>query len=206
MDPVRAHLDGYSLQEFLALICWSIYGILRILVLSLMRGVILITRALESPSVEVEETTHEHEPVVRPSVTSSNPSAAASSSRDPPVAVGHQTPIDENAFLQGRCTGEIGAQELAAVYEAAGMQWRREGRRRYYAVGVGRRPGVYETPEECNAQILGFSGNKAQSFASRLDAELYVQRQTRRAENEAARGRVFQAVREVLDEEEDDID
>lgn len=38
---------------------------------------------------------------------------------------------------------------------------KREGRRRYYAVGIGRCPGVYMMLEECNRKIMGFSANKA---------------------------------------------
>lgn len=51
---------------------------------------------------------------------------------------------------------------------------------------------------------MGFSGNRAQSFASQIDVELFVHQFARHQGNEAARERVYQVVREVVDEDEEE--
>lgn len=43
--------------------------------------------------------------------------------------------------------------------------------KKYYAVHVGRNPGVYETWAECQAQTSGYPGAKFKSFSSRSFAE-----------------------------------
>lgn len=104
-----------------------------------------------------------------------------------------------DAFLDGRIEeGDDRQNRIEEVVREA--TWRREGRRRFYVVGVGRHPGVCLTPKDCNRQIMGYSGNRAQLFASRIDAELFVQQFARRQANDVARERVYQAVREVLEE------
>lgn len=45
---------------------------------------------------------------------------------------------------------------------------------KFYAVKVGRRPGIYSTWAECQKQILGFSGAKFKSFTSRKEAEEFI--------------------------------
>lgn len=47
--------------------------------------------------------------------------------------------------------------------------------KKYYAVRVGRKPGVYETWAECQAQTKGFSGAEFKSFTARSIAEDAVQ-------------------------------
>ena len=41
----------------------------------------------------------------------------------------------------------------------------------YYVVWRGRKPGVYETWEECEQQVKGFEGARYKGFASRAEAE-----------------------------------
>jgi hypothetical protein len=47
---------------------------------------------------------------------------------------------------------------------------------RFYAVLVGRTPGVYTTWDECSKQVNGFSGAKYKKFASESDAMAYIGR------------------------------
>ncbi|KAK0617003.1 ribonuclease H-like protein [Immersiella caudata] len=49
-----------------------------------------------------------------------------------------------------------------------------ETRKRYYAVRVGRKPGVYDTYNKCFAQVDKFPGAKHKSFFSLEDAEAFV--------------------------------
>lgn len=42
--------------------------------------------------------------------------------------------------------------------------------KKYYAVKIGRIPGVYETWAECEAQVSGFSGARYKSFSTREEA------------------------------------
>jgi ribonuclease HII len=46
--------------------------------------------------------------------------------------------------------------------------------RKIYAVRKGRRPGLYETWEECRAQVDGFPGAEYKSFRSKADAEAFL--------------------------------
>lgn len=46
--------------------------------------------------------------------------------------------------------------------------------KKFYAVKVGRTPGIYETWAECQKQISGFSGAVYKSFASREEAQSFV--------------------------------
>lgn len=46
--------------------------------------------------------------------------------------------------------------------------------RRYYAVVVGYRPGIYTSREDYEPQVTGFRGNKFKSFRTRLEAENYM--------------------------------
>lgn len=47
-------------------------------------------------------------------------------------------------------------------------------KKKYYAVKVGTKPGIYETWAECEAQTKGFSGAQYKSFSSLSEAEQYV--------------------------------
>lgn len=44
----------------------------------------------------------------------------------------------------------------------------------FYAVKVGRKPGVYENIEECEANVIAFPGAAYQSFHKRKDAYIYT--------------------------------
>lgn len=46
--------------------------------------------------------------------------------------------------------------------------------KKFYAVRSGRRPGVYDTWDECKNQVHGFSGAIYKSFPDRSEAERYV--------------------------------
>ena len=46
---------------------------------------------------------------------------------------------------------------------------------KFYAVVIGRIPGIYTEWEECKRQIMGFSGAQFKSFFSRAEAEEYYQ-------------------------------
>lgn len=45
---------------------------------------------------------------------------------------------------------------------------------KYYAVAVGRKPGIYTSWAEASAQVIGFSGAKYKSFTSKVEAEKYL--------------------------------
>ncbi|WFD32063.1 ribonuclease H [Malassezia sp. CBS 17886] len=45
---------------------------------------------------------------------------------------------------------------------------------KYYAVRMGRSPGIYETWDDCRAQVSGFPGCVYKSFPSRGDAQAFV--------------------------------
>lgn len=49
---------------------------------------------------------------------------------------------------------------------------------KFYAVRVGRKPGVYRTWAECQAQINHFSGAQYKSFTSRSEADAYLTSQS----------------------------
>lgn len=51
-------------------------------------------------------------------------------------------------------------------------------KKKYYAVRVGKVPGIYNTWEECKAQIDGVSGAVYKSFSSLKEAERYIQNVT----------------------------
>lgn len=44
----------------------------------------------------------------------------------------------------------------------------------FYAVHIGRKPGVYPTWSECEEQVLGYPGARYKKFATREEAEEYV--------------------------------
>ncbi len=46
--------------------------------------------------------------------------------------------------------------------------------KKYYAVRIGRKPGVFESWDECRAQTLGFPGAVFKGFPTREDAERFV--------------------------------
>lgn len=47
--------------------------------------------------------------------------------------------------------------------------------KKYYAVRAGRKTGVFETWDECKAQVTGFSGASYKGFSTRQEAEAFVQ-------------------------------
>ena len=47
-------------------------------------------------------------------------------------------------------------------------------KKKYYAVKVGNKPGIYETWAECEIQVKGVSGAQYKSFTSMNDAEKYI--------------------------------
>ena len=47
-------------------------------------------------------------------------------------------------------------------------------RSKFYAVRVGKIPGVYETWDECRAEVHKYSGAVFKSFKSRVEAEEFV--------------------------------
>ena len=47
--------------------------------------------------------------------------------------------------------------------------------KKYYAVKVGKTPGIYETWNECKAMVDGFSSAVYKSFTNRADAEAFLQ-------------------------------
>jgi ribonuclease HI len=49
---------------------------------------------------------------------------------------------------------------------------------KYYAVAKGKKTGIFETWNECDKQITGFSGAIFKSFKSRKDAEEYIKSST----------------------------
>jgi hypothetical protein len=51
-------------------------------------------------------------------------------------------------------------------YKAARANWKDPPPKTYYAVAIGRKPGVYQTWGECHTQVNGFSGNLYQGFGS----------------------------------------
>ena len=46
---------------------------------------------------------------------------------------------------------------------------------KFYAVRKGRKPGIYSTWSECEAQVKGFPQAEYKSFRQRADAESYLQ-------------------------------
>lgn len=44
----------------------------------------------------------------------------------------------------------------------------------YYAVKEGRNPGIYETWNECQKQVIGFKGAKYKKFSSQSEAEVFI--------------------------------
>jgi ribonuclease HI len=46
--------------------------------------------------------------------------------------------------------------------------------KKYYAVKVGLTPGVYETWDECESNVKGYSGAKFKSFSTKAEAEAFV--------------------------------
>lgn len=61
---------------------------------------------------------------------------------------------------------------LQADGERAGLG--DEGTGAYYAVASGRVPGIYTTPGEAEAQVLGFSGSSWKKFNNRREAQTYI--------------------------------
>eukprot|EP00978_Attheya_sp_CCMP212_P006243 scaffold14163_cov51-Attheya_sp.AAC.1 len=56
--------------------------------------------------------------------------------------------------------------------------------KRYYAVIIGRKPGIYESWAECYSQVNGFSGNLYESFAVFEDAcDFYMTNQVKESES-----------------------
>ena len=47
-------------------------------------------------------------------------------------------------------------------------------KKKYYAVKVGKTPGIYLTWEDCKSQVEGVSGAVYKSFPTLLEAEEYI--------------------------------
>lgn len=47
--------------------------------------------------------------------------------------------------------------------------------KKYYAVKVGRSPGIYKTWNECQKQVIGYPGALFKSFLSELEAKEYIE-------------------------------
>ena len=47
-------------------------------------------------------------------------------------------------------------------------------KKKYYAVRVGKKPGIYETWEQCKEQVDGVSGAQYKSFSTLPEAETYL--------------------------------
>lgn len=45
---------------------------------------------------------------------------------------------------------------------------------KYYAVKIGRKPGIYRTWDECKKEVEGFKGAIYKSFKTKKDAEFYI--------------------------------
>eukprot|EP00249_Psilotum_nudum_P008055 c21013_g1_i1 orf=652-1104(-) len=48
-------------------------------------------------------------------------------------------------------------------------------KRKFYAVRIGVKPGVYEDWEQCKRQVNGYTGNQFKAFLNRSEAEQYVE-------------------------------
>lgn len=46
--------------------------------------------------------------------------------------------------------------------------------KKFYAVKVGKKPGIYETWAECQSQISGFSGAVYKGFSTREEATAFI--------------------------------
>lgn len=55
---------------------------------------------------------------------------------------------------------------------------------KYYAVKIGRTPGIYATWPDCQRQVSGFSGAKFKSFSTRAEAESFVKGEESNESNE----------------------
>ncbi|GEM_PF-294866 len=53
--------------------------------------------------------------------------------------------------------------------------------KKFYAIAVGRRPGIYENWPEAQAQVLGFQGAKYKGFPTRAEAEAWLEKPIFRA-------------------------
>ena len=59
----------------------------------------------------------------------------------------------------------------------------------FYAVKVGRKPGLYETMEECISNIIAFPGAEYQSFYRRSDAYIYLGKEIPEKERETPKNK-----------------
>lgn len=67
-------------------------------------------------------------------------------------------------------------------------------RKKYYAVIRGFVPGIYESWEDCEPQVRGYSGQVYKSFKTRVEAEQYLQSGLRKAEEHALQGHQYKHV------------
>ena len=47
-------------------------------------------------------------------------------------------------------------------------------KKKYYAVRVGKTPGIYFTWADCSAQVTGFKGDKFKSFETIEEAQAFI--------------------------------
>ncbi len=59
--------------------------------------------------------------------------------------------------------------------------------RKYYSVKAGRKPGIYETWEECKEQVIGFPGAEYKKFSTLKEAEEFLGRQSVKTDMETAK-------------------
>lgn len=64
-------------------------------------------------------------------------------------------------------------------------------RKKYYAVVRGFIPGIYESWEDCELQVRGYSGQVYKSFKTKIEAEQYLHTGLRKAEEHALEGHSY---------------
>ncbi|KAK5089137.1 hypothetical protein LTR05_003361 [Lithohypha guttulata] len=78
----------------------------------------------------------------------------------------------------------------------AGQKRKRPADKKYYAVKVGKTPGVYDTWDQCLAQVTGQKGAQFKSFTSQGDAQLFVEGKLIHQANKAPGEQKFYAVQQ----------
>jgi hypothetical protein len=69
---------------------------------------------------------------------------------------------------------------IKAAREQMSAEARQSSHRTFYGVRVGRKPGIYLSWPDCEAQVLGFSGASYKGFDGLLEARLWVAKQPQR--------------------------
>jgi hypothetical protein len=129
--------------------------------LSLLLRLIRLLLVFLSTLVEVENSHRRQEPSM-----SGEPNVdEALLDRNPDGSVLKQGPAGSNAVptLQKQLYG----------VSILGSRWEMRPRR-YYAVAVGRRPGIYTSWRDAHGQVVGYPGNVHQAFRTREEAESFL--------------------------------